>query len=169
MTFKRFAWSSAQSRLAAAIMCAVLPAMGMSLIGSSIRRQKEVRLLTRVILAAVAMILALRTPSAAEGVWQGPNGGMMIDAGSFHIELLVKNTEYRLNIYDHVDKPVAVAQATAVLTVMVGEEKEKLSMQPVGPNSLAGQGAMKRSGAAKVLVLLRVPDQASAIARFDVP
>jgi len=127
------------------------------------------RLLPRVILAASAMLVALSAPLRAEGVWPGPNGGMMVDAGSFHIELVVKNTEYRLNIYDHVDKPVAVAQATAVLTVMVGEEKEKLFMQPVGPNSLAGQSAMKRSGAAKVLVLLRVPDQASAIARFDVP
>ena len=115
------------------------------------------------------MLVAFCAPSLAEGVWPGPNGGTMVDAGAFHIELLVKNNEYRLNIYDHVDKPVAVAQATAVLTVMVGEEKEKLSMQPIGPNSLAGHGAMKRSGAAKVLVLLRVPDQASAIARFDVP
>lgn len=115
------------------------------------------------------MLVALCSPSLAEGTWPGPNGGTMVDAGTFHIELLVNNAEYRLNIYDHVDKPVAVAQATAVLTVMVGEEKEKLSMQPVGPNSLAGKGAMKRSGAAKVLVLLRVPDQASAIARFDVP
>ncbi len=126
-------------------------------------------LLPRVILAATAILVSLTAPSLSEGVWPGPNGGTMVDAGSFHIELIVKNTEYRLNIYDHVDKPVAVAQATAVLTVMVGEEKEKLSMQPVGPNSLAVQGAMKRSGAAKVLVLLRVPDQASAIARFDVP
>ena len=126
-------------------------------------------MLARVILAASAMFVALSAPSLAEGVWPCPNGGTMVDAGSFHIELVVKNTEYRLNIYDHVDKPVAVAQATAVLTVMVGEEKEKLSMQPVGPNSLAGQSTMKRSGAAKVLVLLRVPDQASAIARFDVP
>ncbi len=126
-------------------------------------------MLPRVILAAAAILVSLTAPSLAEGVWPGPNGGTMVDAGSFHIELIVKNTEYRLNIYDHVDKPVAVAQATAVLTVMVGEEKEKLSMQPVGPNSLAVQGAMKRSGAAKVLVLLRVPDQASAIARFDVP
>jgi len=126
-------------------------------------------LLPRVILAALAMFVALSAPLRAEGVWPGPNGGTMVDAGSFHIELVVKNTEYRLNIYDHVDKPVAVAQATAVLTVMVGEEKEKLSMQPVGPNSLAGQSTLKRSGAAKVLVLLRVPDQASAIARFDVP
>ena len=86
-------------------------------------------MLSRVILAAMAMLLALRTSSAAEGVWLGPNGGMINDAGSFHIELLVKNTEYRLNIYDHVDKPVAVAQATAVLTVMVGEEKETLLSQ----------------------------------------
>lgn len=126
-------------------------------------------MLARIILGAAVILATCSAPSLAEGVWPGPNGGTMVDAGSFHIELLVKNTEYRLNIYDHVDKPVAVAQATAVLTVMVGEEKEKLAMQPVGPNSLAGQGAMKRSGPAKVLVLLRVPDQASAIARFDVP
>jgi hypothetical protein len=93
----------------------------------------------------------------------------MVDAGSFHVELLVKNAEYRVNVFDHVDKPIAVAQATAVATVMIGDEKERLTLQPVAPNTFAGTGAMKRTGAAKVLIMLKVPDQATAIARFDVP
>jgi len=93
----------------------------------------------------------------------------MVDASGFHVELLVKNNEYRVNVYDHVDKPIAVAQATAVATVMAGDDKEKVTMQPVAPNTLAGSGAMKRTAGTKVLVLLRVPDQATAMARFELP
>ncbi len=125
--------------------------------------------LRRSLWLVLALMLLLASPAMAQTSWSGPNGGVMVDAGSFHVELLVKNTEYRVNVFDHVDKPIAVADATAVATVMIGEDKEKVSLQPVAPNTLAGTGTIKRSGAAKVLVMLRVPDQATAIARFDVP
>jgi hypothetical protein len=126
-------------------------------------------LLFRLFWSVTAMIALLCSQAWAQTVWSGPNGGLMVDAGAFHVELLVKNAEYRVNVFDHVDKPILVAEATAVATVMVGDDKEKLSLLPVAPNTFAGTGTMKRSGAAKVLILLRVPDQATAIARFDVP
>jgi hypothetical protein len=115
------------------------------------------------------MVILVASQAIAQTSWSGPNGGIMVDAGGFHVELLVKNTEYRVNVFDHVDKPILVAQATAVATVMVGDDKEKLSLQPVAANTFSGTGTMKRSGAAKVLILLKVPDQATAIARFDLP
>lgn len=93
----------------------------------------------------------------------------MVDAGSFHVELIVKNADYSVNVFDHVDKPVAVSQATGVATVMVGEEKEKVTLQPVAANTLTGTGTIKRSGPTKILVLLRIPEQATAMARFEVP
>jgi hypothetical protein len=126
-------------------------------------------LLFRLFWSVAAMAALLSSHAWAQNSWTGPNGGIMVDAGGFHVELLVKNTEYRVNVFDHVDKPILVAQATAVATVMVGDDKEKLSLQPVASNTFSGTGTMKRSGAAKVLILLKVPDQATAIARFDVP
>jgi hypothetical protein len=126
-------------------------------------------LLFRLFWSVAAMVALLGPHAWAQNSWSGPNGGIMVDAGGFHVELLVKNTEYRVNVFDHVDKPILVASATAVATVMVGDDKEKLSLQPVAANTFSGTGTMKRSGAAKVLILLKVPDQATAIARFDVP
>jgi hypothetical protein len=119
--------------------------------------------------SVASLVVLLTAPAMAQTSWAGPNGGVMVDAGSFHVELLIKNAEYRVNVFDHVDKPIAIAQASAVATVMVGEEREKLTLQPVAANTFSGIGAVKRSGATKVLVMLRVPDQATAIARFDVP
>jgi hypothetical protein len=124
----------------------------------------------RLFWSIAAVLVSLSSQALAQQTsWQGPNGGIMVDAAGFHVELLVKNSEYRVNVFDHVDKPILVAQATAVATVMVGDDKEKLSLQPVAANTFADTGTMKRSGAAKVLILLHVPDQATAIARFDVP
>src|SRR5882672_7987246 len=106
-------------------------------------------------LGGQAMLLCLFASQAlAQASWGGPNGGQMVDAGGFHVELVINNTEYRVNVFDHVDKPVEVKQATAVATVMVGEAKEKVTLQPVSGNTLAGSGSMKRSTGAKVLVLL---------------
>jgi hypothetical protein len=125
-------------------------------------------LLLRILPGLLVVFTLLASPSLAQS-WKGPNGGQMVDAGSFHVELVVKNADYSVNVFDHVDNPVAVAQATGVATVMVGEEKEKVTLQPVAANTLTGTGALKRSGPTKVLVLLRVPDQATAMARFEVP
>jgi hypothetical protein len=125
-------------------------------------------LLLRILPGLLVVFTVLASPSLAQS-WKGPNGGQMVDAGSFHVELIIKNADYSVNIFDHVDNPVAVAQATGVATVMVGEEKEKVTLQPVAANTLTGTGALKRSGPTKVLVLLRVPDQATAMARFEVP
>jgi nitrogen fixation protein FixH len=119
----------------------------------------------------LGVLLAVAAPSAASlaQVMAGPNGGQMIDAGAFHVELVVKGGDLRVHVFDHVDAPVAVAKATAVATVMVGEAQEKVTLKPTGGNTLSGNVEMKRSGPAKVLVLLRVPDQAMAMARFDLP
>jgi len=124
--------------------------------------------LLRILPGLLVVFTVLASPSLAQS-WKGPNGGQMVDAGSFHVELIIKNADYSVNVFDHVDNPVAVAQATGVATVMVGEEKEKVTLQPVAANTLTGTGALKRSGPTKVLVLLRVPDQATAMARFEVP
>ena len=110
----------------------------------------KVAMLKRILLG-VLFVLAAQAPLSAQ-IMKGPNGGQMIDAGAFHVELVVKDADYRVHVYEHVDAPVAVAKATAVVTVMIG-----------------GNGTMKRSGPSKVMVLLRVPDQAMAMARFDLP
>jgi hypothetical protein len=125
-------------------------------------------LLLRILPGLLVVFTLLASPSLAQS-WKGPNGGQMVDAGSFHVELVIKNADYSVNVFDHVDNPVAVAQATGVATVMVGEEKEKVTLQPVAANTLTGTGALKRSGPTKILVLLRVPEQATAMARFEVP
>jgi hypothetical protein len=125
-------------------------------------------LLLRILPGLLVACTVLASPSLAQS-WKGPNGGQMVDAGSFHVELIIKNADYSVNVFDHVDNPVAVAQATGVATVMVGEEKEKVTLQPVAANTLTGTGALKRSGPTKILVLLRVPEQATAMARFEVP
>jgi hypothetical protein len=128
-------------------------------------------LLVRILLGLLVLVFStmLVIPPSLAQSWKGPNGGQMVDAGSFHVELIVKDADYSVNVFDHVDNPVAVANATAVATVMVGEQKEKVTLQPVAANTMAGTGSMKRAGSAKILVLLRLPDQATSMARFEVP
>ncbi len=125
-------------------------------------------MLIRILLGVLIAVASSSVASLAQ-IMTGPNGGQMIDAGAFHVELVVKGGDLRVHVFDHVDAPVAVAKATAVVTVMVGEAQEKVTLKPAGGNTLSGNVEMKRSGPAKVLVLLRVPDQAMAMARFDVP
>ena len=126
-------------------------------------------MLLRLLGIATSAIVLITAQAAAHRGWIGPNGGLMISAGPFHVELLVKDTEYRVNVFDQLDKPISVAEAMAVATVTgdEGVDEEKVALKPVASNSFAGAGSMKRLGATLVLVLVRIPNTATAVARFD--
>ena len=115
--------------------------------------------------------LASAAPALAhEGT--GPHGGAVTDAGPYHVELIVKDGQLRLFIFD--DKsgaPVSAKSAHGTATVLTGDKKDTVELAPAGAgaddNLLTGPLAAAGSGT-RIVIVLRYPGKSSVIARFSI-
>ena len=114
---------------------------------------------------------ALFMPAAvlAHGEKIGPNGGVVEDAGKYHVELVMKAYELRVFVTGAGGAKVDTKGAEASATVLAGKEKLTLKLVPAGGNALAGGGKFDTRAGAKVVLSLALPGQPAASGRFTVP
>jgi hypothetical protein len=78
---------------------------------------------------AVALALA-SIPAFAHEPRKGPNGGELVDAGSYHIEVIGKGTTIEVLISDARDKPVPAAGFKALAIVVVDGKTQRIALEP---------------------------------------
>ncbi len=127
------------------------------------------KLPTLLLAAALSVALSIAGGAAsAHGPDVGPNGGPRADAGSYHVEIVLKGDEVILYVTDSVDQPVDVTGARAEATILVNKQVQKVALEPAGANTLRGQanlgGAHDR---VKVVTALAMPGQKPVQARFE--
>ena len=92
-------------------------------------------------------------------------GGVVAEAGEAQFEIVGKGNRIVVHATSH-GAPVDTAGAKGKLTVLAGSAKSEVSLAPVAPNRLEGEGSLP-SGA-KLLILIewpgRKPLQARAVA-----
>jgi len=121
--------------------------------------------------AIVALGLAL-TPIAGHAAdkhdhaKRGANGGELVDAGTYHLELVVKGQELSLYVLDDKNGKVAVKEGKATATVMSGSSKATITLTPAGDNLLKGAGKFEPKEDMKVVVSLTLAGKAAQQARF---
>ncbi len=97
---------------------------------------------------------------------RGANGGELVDAGPYHLELVVKGQELALYVLDDKNGKVAVKEAKATATLMSGGSKATIALAPAGDNLLKGSGKFEPKEDMKVLVSLTLAGKAAQQARF---
>lgn len=97
---------------------------------------------------------------------RGPNGGEVVDAGPYHLELVVKGQELSLYVQDNKHGKVAVKEAKATATVMSSGSKATVTLAPTGDNVLTGAGKFEAKEDLRVLVSLALPGRPAQQARF---
>jgi len=114
---------------------------------------------------------ALFLPAAvfAHGDKAGPNGGVLEDAGKYHVELVMKADELRAFVTGAGGVKVDTKGAEATATVLVGREKLTLKLVPAGGNALAAGGKFDTRAGAKVVLSLALPGQPAVSGRFSIP
>ena len=119
----------------------------------------------------LVLTAALWLPAAAlaHGEKIGPNGGVVEDAGKYHVELVLKNDGLRAFVTDAKDVKVDTKGAAATAIVLVGKEKATVKLVPAGGNALAAGGKFDAGAGAKVVVSLTLQGQPAAQARFTLP
>jgi hypothetical protein len=123
--------------------------------------------------AIVAACLMLAWPaigSAHQGT--GPHGGPVTDAGPYYVELIAKENQLRVFVFDDkTDSPVETREASATATVLAGQDKQTVTLQP-GPsgadgNVMVGQFGMNADAGLRIVVLIQLPGKPSIVARFQ--
>jgi len=121
--------------------------------------------------AACLVLVWSAVASAHQGT--GPHGGPVSDAGPYYIELIAKENQLQVFVFDDkTNSPVQTGKASATATVLAGEEKQTVTLRPGPPgaddNVMIGQLAKNAEAGMRIVVLIQFPDRPSLVARFAI-
>ncbi|QTR50356.1 hypothetical protein [Candidatus Thiothrix anitrata] len=81
-----------------------------------------------------------------------PHGGQMRMTDAYHLELVVKDKELTVYVMDHGNEAQPSAGMTATATILSGETKTEVTLEPAEENLLKGTGDFKISDDMKVVL-----------------
>lgn len=116
----------------------------------------------------VASLMLIGPVAAWAHTGNGPHGGPVADAGPYYVELIMQGQQLHAYVFDEsTSNPVTVKDGKGTATVLVGQQKETLSLAPGGePNLMAGELKMNAGAGARVVVLIELAGKPPVIARF---
>jgi hypothetical protein len=93
------------------------------------------------IFALGAILVCAPSLAFAHAAKIGEHGGQQTDAGSFHVEIVVKDKALDVYLNDHSSKPVASAGFKGVAIFKDANGKPvRVPLEPAGDNELTGVG-----------------------------
>ncbi len=122
--------------------------------------------LRRLVPALLALSLSA-TPLFAHEPGVGANGGVRVDAGHYHAELVADGTPaVALYLSDGSDKPIAADGFKANAILVVDGKAQRFPLAPAGANRLAGTAAVAVPKGVKGAVQITAPDGSAAQAKY---
>ena len=118
---------------------------------------------------ALLALAAFAAPLAAQAHLppgaRGPNGGQVQDIGSYHGELVARDGELTLFLFDHRDQPLDARNASGTAVVLVGGHQHSVTFAPRQDGAaLVAQGAFHAASGMRVVVQVS-PRQGAARAQ----
>ncbi len=121
----------------------------------------------RRLLPAALAISLVALPALAHEPGVGANGGVRVDAGHYHAELVADGTPaVSLYLSDGADKPVPADGFKANAILVVDGKAQRFPLSPAGGNRLAGTAAVAVPKGVKGVVQISAPDGTSAQAKY---
>ncbi|MDF2115159.1 hypothetical protein PY365_06215 [Roseiarcaceae bacterium H3SJ34-1] len=112
-----------------------------------------------------ALLLAFAAPVLAHET-KGPNGGAMVDAGAFHVELTVKDQVIDVFVTDASEKPVTIGGAKGTAILIVGGKPMRITLVAASGNRLSGTATAPLPTAPKGAVQIQLPNGTSLQGKF---
>jgi len=119
--------------------------------------------LTKFFIAAALMI----TSPAFSHEAKGPNGGRMVDAGDYHVELVVQPSEVAVFVTDSGDKPVSTAGFKGTAILMAEGKPQRIPLEAGQNNQLTGRSNVALPANVKGAVQLTAPGGKTAQGQFN--
>jgi hypothetical protein len=111
--------------------------------------------------------LLTSTGSALAHDAKGKNGGRIADAGSYHVEMVLKSETVEVFISDEGDKPVAASGFKGTAILVAGGKSQRVALTPVDGTRLSGSATVALPKQPKGAVQLMGPDGKTSQAKFD--
>jgi hypothetical protein len=96
-----------------------------------------------------------------------PHGGQVRMTDSYHFELVVKDKDLTVYVMDHGNGAVASAGMTGTATVLSGDAKVEVKLDPTTDNILKGTGDFKTADDMKVVVSITPAPQTARFTPFQ--
>ncbi len=120
-------------------------------------------------LTAIVLMLALAfvAPLSAHEAAKGRNGGLRVDAGKYHTELLVDgSTSVIVFLSDADDKPIPAAGFKATAILIIDGKSQRIELTPAEASRLVGTAPSPVKPGIKGVVQLTAPDGATSQGKF---
>jgi hypothetical protein len=111
--------------------------------------------------------LLTSTGSALAHDAKGKNGGRIADAGSYHVEMVVKSETVEVFISDEGDKPIAASGFKGTAILVANGKSQRVVLAPADGTRLSGSATASLPNQPKGVVQLTGPDGRTSQAKFD--
>jgi hypothetical protein len=124
--------------------------------------------LMRVLLLSIAFALGLASVAMAHEPRTGPHGGALVDAGSYHIEVVAKGEALDIFVSDANDKPLSTIGFKALAIFSVEGKSIRVMLEPsTDGQKLYGMATNSLGRRPKGAVQLTAPDGKTATGRVN--
>jgi hypothetical protein len=119
--------------------------------------------------AKCLLIAALMTWSSSPWAHEakGEHGGRITDAGSYHVEMVVKSDIVDVFISDASEKPVTASGFNGTAILVAGGKSQRVVLAPIDGTRLSGSATSALPNQPKGVVQLMGPDGKTIRAKFD--
>jgi hypothetical protein len=113
----------------------------------------------------IAALLFATLPAAAHEVAKGPNGGRVVEAGPYHVELVVETKAVAVYLSDAKDKPIPATGFKGLAILTVSGKAQRIELAPQDTR-LGGAAPVAIPADVKGVVQLTGPDGKTAQGRY---
>lgn len=116
---------------------------------------------------ALALAIGVSAPLAAHEAAKGHNGGLRVDAGTYHTELLVDgSTTVAVFLSDIDDKPIPATGFKATAILIINGKSQRIELVPAEASKMVGTAPAPVKPGVKGVVQLQAPDGSTAQGKF---
>ncbi len=116
---------------------------------------------------AIAFTALLATAAFAHAPRPGPNGGLKVDAGNMHAELIANGTDtVTVYLFDADDKPVESAGFKANAILIIDGKPARFALEPAGGTILTGKAPGPVAAGVKGALQITLPDGSTVQAKY---
>ncbi|MBL8566256.1 MAG: hypothetical protein JNM89_11125 [Hyphomicrobiaceae bacterium] len=122
---------------------------------------------THLALLSLAAALVAAPAAFAHEAAKGKNGGLRVDAGKYHAELVVDGTSaVAVFLSDADDKPIPTAGFKANAILVIDGKSQRFELVPADGSKLTGTAPAPVNPGAKGAIQITAPDGTTAQAKY---
>ena len=117
----------------------------------------------RIVALATTLLIA---PAAAHEAAKGPNGGRVVEGGTHHVELVVRENVVSVFVMDANDKPISVTGFKGVVIFTISSKAQRIVLDSKDGTRLFGTSPLTLPADPAGVIQLTAPNGTTIQGRF---